>query len=116
MIDMIVQSETQGDTNDISFTLNKDECQKAQQALAGVVKELGAKEISTLDGIAKLSIVGIGMRSLQRRFVRGQTLRSEWPPGGSTSLLISVERNHRPPSVIDDAKIAEAANLAPRGV
>ena len=108
IIDMIVQSETQGDTNDISFTLNKDELPKTQQALAGVVKELGAKEISTLDGIAKLSIVGIGMRShsgIAAKLFEALSL------GGINIQLISTSEI-KTAVIIDESRIVEAANLA----
>jgi aspartate kinase len=108
MIDMIVQSETQGATNDISFTLNKDELPKVQQALAGVVKELGAKEISTLDGIAKLSIVGIGMRSHSGVAAK---LFEAMAAGGINIQLISTSEI-KTAVVIDETKIADAANLA----
>ena len=107
-IDMIVQSETLGDTNDISFTLNKDELPKAQQALAGPVKELGAKEISTLDGIAKLSIVGIGMRSHSGVAAK---LFEALSVGGINIQLISTSEI-KTAVIIDEARIAEAANLA----
>ena len=63
IIDMIVQSDSVGDTNDISFTLNKDELARTQKALGSILDEIAAKEIQTQEGIAKLSIVGIGMRS-----------------------------------------------------
>ncbi|MCX6433105.1 MAG: hypothetical protein NTX29_10060, partial [Actinobacteria bacterium] len=36
---------------------------KAQAALQGAIREIGAKELLAMDGIAKLSVVGIGMRS-----------------------------------------------------
>ncbi len=107
-IDMIVQSETLGDTNDISFTLNKDELPRAQQALAGPVKELGAKEISTLDGIAKLSIVGIGMRSHSGVAAK---LFEALSAGGINIQLISTSEI-KTAVIIDEARIAEAANLA----
>ena len=108
IIDMIVQSETQGDTNDISFTLNKDELPKTQQALAFVVKELGAKEISTLDGIAKLSIVGIGMRSHSGVAAK---LFEALSIGGINIQLISTSEI-KTAVVIDESRIVEAANLA----
>ncbi len=107
-IDMIVQSETLGDTNDISFTLNKDELPKAQKTLGGVVKELGAKEISTLDGIAKLSIVGIGMRShsgVAAKLFEALSL------GGINIQLISTSEI-KTAVIIDESRIVEAANLA----
>ena len=107
-IDMIVQSETLGDTNDISFTLNKDELPKAQKALASVVKELGAKEISTLDGIAKLSIVGIGMRSHSGVAAK---LFEALSIGGINIQLISTSEI-KTAVIIDESRIVEAANLA----
>ncbi|MEO7319835.1 MAG: aspartate kinase [Chthoniobacteraceae bacterium] len=107
-IDMIVQSETLGETNDISFTLNKDELPKAQKALAGPVKELGAKEISTLDGIAKLSIVGIGMRS--HSGVAAKLLEA-LSIGGINIQLISTSEI-KTAVIIDESRIDEAANLA----
>ena len=107
-IDMIVQSETLGDTNDISFTLSKDELPKAQKALAGPVKELGAKEISTLDGIAKLSIVGIGMRSHSGVAAK---LFEALSIGGINIQLISTSEI-KTAVIIDEARINEAANLA----
>ncbi len=107
-IDMIVQSETLGDTNDISFTLNKDELPKAQKALAGPVKELGAKEISTVDGIAKLSIVGIGMRSHSGVAAK---LFEALSVGGINIQLISTSEI-KTAVIIDETRINEAANLA----
>lgn len=67
VIDMIVQnvSTTQvSGVTDISFTLNKGELDKARDALQTVIGELGGSvKVSATDGIAKLSVVGIGMRS-----------------------------------------------------
>ncbi len=107
-IDMIVQSETLGDTNDISFTLSKDELPKAQKTLASVVTELGAKEISTLDGIAKLSIVGIGMRSHSGVAAK---LFEALSVGGINIQLISTSEI-KTAVIIDESRIVEAANLA----
>ncbi len=107
-IDMIVQSETLGDTNDIYFTLSKDELPKAQAALAGPVQELGAKEISTVDGIAKLSIVGIGMRSHSGVAAK---LFEALSVGGINIQLISTSEI-KTAVIIDEKRIAEAANLA----
>ncbi|MEM7603067.1 MAG: ACT domain-containing protein, partial [Verrucomicrobiota bacterium] len=49
---------------DISFTVHKDDVAKAEEALESVLNELGeGAKIEAEDGIAKLSVVGIGMRS-----------------------------------------------------
>jgi len=63
IIDMIVQNVSVSGTTDISFTLSKDELPKVREALEPVVKEIGAADMIAQDGIAKLSVVGIGMRS-----------------------------------------------------
>jgi aspartate kinase len=48
---------------DISFTLDKAELAKAKKAMEPLVKELGAESVNSTEGIAKLSVVGVGMRS-----------------------------------------------------
>jgi aspartate kinase len=103
-----VQSDSVGDTNDISFTLNKDELPKAQAALDGVMKEIGAKDIVTEEGIAKLSIVGIGMRSHSGVAAR---LFEAMAAGGINIQLISTSEI-KTAVIIDEAKINEAAQLA----
>lgn len=64
LVDMIVQNVSQTGTTDISFTVHKNDVAKAEQALQPVLPELGdGVTIKAKDGIAKLSVVGIGMRS-----------------------------------------------------
>ena len=108
ILDMIVQSDSVGDTNDISFTLNKDELPKAQAALNSVMKEIGAKDIVTEEGIAKLSIVGIGMRSHSGVAAR---LFEAMAAGGINIQLISTSEI-KTAVIIDEAKINDAAQLA----
>src|SRR5205823_10905676 len=48
---------------DISFTIHEDELENARKILMPVVSEVGAKRLNTASGVAKLSVVGIGMRS-----------------------------------------------------
>ncbi|KAB2648012.1 MAG: aspartate kinase [Verrucomicrobia bacterium] len=108
ILDMIVQSDSVGDTNDISFTLNKDELPKAQAALNSVMKEIGAKDIVTEEGIAKLSIVGIGMRSHSGVAAR---LFEAMAAGGINIQLISTSEI-KTAVIIEEAKINDAAQLA----
>jgi len=64
IVDMIVQNVSQTGITDISFTVHKNDVEKAEAALRPVLDELGeAVAIKPQDGIAKLSVVGIGMRS-----------------------------------------------------
>jgi aspartate kinase len=63
IVDMIVQNASIGGTTDISFTIHEDELESARKILMPVVSEVGAKRLNTASGVAKLSVVGIGMRS-----------------------------------------------------
>jgi len=64
VVDMIVQNVSWDGETDISFTLSAADLPKAEVALRPLVSGLGDKvELRTQSGIAKLSIVGIGMRS-----------------------------------------------------
>ena len=63
IVDMIVQNASVGGTTDISFTIHEDELEDARKILMPVVGEIGAKRLNTASGMAKLSVVGIGMRS-----------------------------------------------------
>src|SRR5437588_1499454 len=63
IVDMIVQNASISGTTDVSFTIHEDELENARRILMPVVGEIGAKRLNTSSGVAKLSVVGIGMRS-----------------------------------------------------
>jgi aspartate kinase len=107
-VDMIVQSDSVGDTNDISFTVGKDDLAKTKKAMESVIKEIAAKEILTEEGIAKLSIVGIGMRSHSGVAAR---LFEAMSSGGINIQMISTSEI-KTAVIIDETKINEAAVLA----
>lgn len=62
-IDVIVQNVSEKGFTDISFTVASNEAAKSTKVLQPVVKEIGAREATSTAEIAKLSVVGIGMRS-----------------------------------------------------
>ena len=62
-IDVIVQNVSEKGFTDISFTVAANEAAKAAKVLQPVVKQIGAREATSTPDIAKLSVVGIGMRS-----------------------------------------------------
>jgi len=64
-VDMIVQSSsvTETRTNNISFTVIKSDLNKAIKIMEKVAKEIGATKIIADDDVAKISIVGVGMRT-----------------------------------------------------
>jgi len=63
VVDMIVQNASIDQTTDISFTIHEDELENARKILMPVLGTMGAKRLNTTSGVAKLSVVGIGMRS-----------------------------------------------------
>lgn len=63
IVDMIVQSVTKRGTTDISFTINENDLEAATKLLTPVIEEVQAAGLITTSGVAKLSVVGIGMRS-----------------------------------------------------
>ncbi|MFL6593901.1 MAG: aspartate kinase [Chthoniobacterales bacterium] len=63
MVDVIVQSASDRNTTDLSFTIHEDDRGRVETLLAPIVKEIGAKRVISHGGVAKLSVVGIGMRS-----------------------------------------------------
>lgn len=62
-IDMIVQNVAQDNTTDFTFTVNNVDYDKALDVLQATAKEIGAGDVSGTTSIAKVSIVGVGMRS-----------------------------------------------------
>ena len=62
-VDMIVQNVSMDNTTDFTFTVHRNEFRKAEAILKQVAAEIGAREVAADDKIAKVSIVGVGMRS-----------------------------------------------------
>lgn len=62
-VDMIIQNKTKTNSTDISFTVFKNELQKALKVVKANAKKLGVGEVVSDQNIAKVSVVGIGMRS-----------------------------------------------------
>jgi aspartate kinase len=62
-VDMIVQNISADGHTDISFTLPQADLGKAEPILAAVAKEVGARGVATDADVAKVSLVGAGMKS-----------------------------------------------------
>jgi aspartate kinase len=107
IIDMIVQNVSVAGTTDISFTMSKDELEKAKAALAPIVIEVGASALHAQDGIAKLSIVGIGMRSHSGVAAK---LFEALSAGGINIQMISTSEI-KTAVIIEEGRIGEAAVL-----
>lgn len=62
-VDVIVQNIAADNTNDLTFTVHRNDVVAAQEILQAVAERLHAKEVVVDDKICKLSLVGVGMRS-----------------------------------------------------
>ncbi|CAN5638373.1 aspartate kinase [soil metagenome] len=62
-IDVVVQNVSHQGTTDVSFTVNATDLARARRALEPVVAELGSEGLSSDAKVAKVSIVGAGIRS-----------------------------------------------------
>jgi aspartate kinase len=62
-VDMIIQNLAADGTTDFTFTVHRRDYEQGTQILERVAKEIGAKSVHGDTKIAKISIVGVGMRS-----------------------------------------------------
>ena len=62
-VDMIVQTVGMSGVVDLTFTVQRDDAANAVKVLPAVLKKLGGGELKAFDNIAKLSVVGVGMRT-----------------------------------------------------
>ncbi|MCZ6802119.1 MAG: aspartate kinase [Nitrospirae bacterium] len=64
LVDMIIQNVSHQDAlTDISFTVPKQDLVRARKLVEKTVEEIGAKSLEVTENIAKVSLVGVGMRS-----------------------------------------------------
>lgn len=64
VVDMIVQNiSSDGKATDISFTVPKADSKNALKITEEIVTELGAKDVKLREDIAKVSVIGVGMRT-----------------------------------------------------
>lgn len=62
-VDVIVQNVAEDNTTDLTFTVSRGDMAKAEGIVRQLVQQTGAREVKTDDKIAKVSLVGVGMRS-----------------------------------------------------
>lgn len=62
-VDMIIQNMSQAALTDLSFTVPRADLKKAVPLIQAVAKDIDAKSVSVTEAIAKVSLIGVGMRS-----------------------------------------------------
>ena len=63
VVDMIIQNTSEGELTDMTFTVPRPDYKKAMDIVKGIISEIGAGDVSGSEQIAKVSIVGVGMRN-----------------------------------------------------
>ena len=62
-VDVIIQNVSRTGSTDISFTVGRKDLARTEGIVKGIARSIGAKGVKVTKDIAKLSVVGIGMRS-----------------------------------------------------
>lgn len=62
-VDMVIQAAMREDRNDIAFTIERGDLDKALPVVKAVLKDMGATGLAFGQDVAKISIVGAGMQS-----------------------------------------------------
>jgi aspartate kinase len=62
-VDMIVQNVSSAGLTDISFTISRDDGERAVEIITRLIPEVKAEGVTYDDGIAKLSLIGAGMKT-----------------------------------------------------
>ena len=109
-VDMIVQNISHGTgkpATDISFTVDKPDLLKARKVIEGLKHEISYKEVLANEGIGKLSIVGVGMKS--HTGVAGKMFETLAKEGVNIDMISTSEIKI---SVVIDLAKAEAAMSA----
>jgi aspartate kinase len=111
VVDVIVQTAPHEGRTDISFTTNKDELIKAEPVLQAVAAEIGARGVTQTAGVAKLSVVGIGMRTHSGVAAKLFDLLAA---GGFSIQMISTSEI-KIAVILDEDRIADAAKAVHAG-
>ena len=62
-VDMIIQNTRQGGQTDLTFTVPRGDFKQAMEIGRKIAKEIGAEDVLGDDSIAKVSVIGVGMKN-----------------------------------------------------
>ena len=103
-VDVIVQNVAEDGSTDFTFTVHRNDMKKAEKIIREVAEELGARLVTTDNKIAKISLVGVGMRS--HAGVASQMFKTLADVGINIQMISTSEIKI---SVIIDEKFIELA-------
>ena len=104
VVDMIIQNASAAGTTDLTFTVPKADYRQAMGLVERLAKEVGATGVRTDEAVAKVSIVGLGMRS--HAGVAAKMFRTLAEVGINIQMIATSEIKT---SVVVDAKFVELA-------
>lgn len=104
-VDVIVQTATENDTNDISFTVGKADLPRALEIVKGAMKKVGGGVVASDESIGKVSIVGVAMA--QHSGVAATMFRALAAEKINIQMITTSEI--RISVIIDKARVADAA-------
>jgi aspartate kinase len=110
-VDMIVQNVSADGSTDVSFTTHSEELSKINRLLGPLVSEIGAESFSAQAGIAKLSVVGIGMRSHSGVAAKMFELLG----GAEINIQMITTSEIKISVIVDEDRVDEGANLVHAG-
>ncbi len=108
IVDMIVQNVGRNGIANLTFTVPQSDSQKAQKALVPVLDEIGGGHVAVEENIAKLSVVGVGMKT--HSGVAATLFQALADAKINIELITTSEIKIS--IVIDRARADEAANVA----
>ncbi len=104
IVDMIIQNISVEGQTDLTFTVSKKDLKKAIEITGELAKELNAKEVISDDKIAKISVIGVGMRN---HYGTASTMFSVLSRENINIMMISTSEIKI--SCVIDSKYAELA-------
>jgi aspartate kinase len=104
VVDMIIQNASEEGFTDLTFTVPRADHQKALAMVRGVAGEIGARGVTSDTSVAKVSAVGVGMRS--HAGVAARMFQALAKEGINIQMISTSEIKV---SVVIDAKYAELA-------
>ena len=104
VVDMIIQNASEEGFTDLTFTVPRTDYQKALGMVKAVANEIGARGVTSDTSVAKVSVVGLGMRSHA-----GVAARMFEVLAGEGINIQMISTSEIKISVVIDAKYAELA-------
>ena len=104
-VDVIVQNASEGGATDLTFTVKRSDLARALDVVEEVSEQIGSRGVTTADNLAKVSIVGTGMREgsgyASRMF---RTLADH-----NINIEMITTSEIRITCIVDKSRVAEAA-------